>query len=117
MSRRELLLWLSAYMALMIAVVWGLVVVRNRTIVTLSTPEAIAQWQEWREAVATQSVEGPVYRRVPKGTEPPALTLMRDYFLVMLGGSVFFATVFFILFGWATREACRIKAADRIDRQ
>ena len=105
MSRRERSLWLAAYVAIMVGIIVGLFVVRSRTLASLSTPEARANWQAWREAAAKQSAEGPVRRRVAKSTEPPALILMRDHFPVMLAGSLFFGSVLFTLIGWAARGA------------
>ena len=43
---------------------------------------------------------GPVRRRVPKSTEPPALVLMRDYFGVSLIGAVLFTTVLYWVIAW-----------------
>lgn len=107
MTRRSLLLWLTAYVAIMAGITAGLLSARSRTLAALDTSAARAEWQEWRDAAAKQSALGPVHRRVPKSTEPPALTLMRDYFPVMLGGGLFFSTALFILLGWAARGAFR----------
>ena len=105
MSNRERFLWLAAYVAIMVGIIVSLFVVRSRALTSLSTPEARADWQAWRDAAAKQSAEGPVRRRVSKSTEPPALILMRDHFPVMLTGSLFFGTALFSLIGWAGRGA------------
>jgi hypothetical protein len=37
---------------------------------------------------------------VPKSTEPPALVLMRDYFIVSLVGAILFTTVLYWVIAW-----------------
>ena len=107
MKWRGKLFWGIAYIALMVGVVWGMQVTRARTIASLSTPQAQADWQAWREAATKQSEEGPVRRRVPKSDVPPALLLMRDYYPTLLTAGVFFSSVLFILFAWAVQNAFR----------
>jgi hypothetical protein len=107
MKWRGKILWGIAYVALIVGVVWGMQVTRAKTIASLSTPQAQADWQAWREAAAKQSEAGPVRRRVPKGDVPPALTLMRDYYPTLLTAGVFFSSVLFILFAWAVQNAFR----------
>lgn len=107
MSAREKFLWLTAYVAVIVTIVAALFVIRNRTLASLDNPAARAEWQAWRNEAAKQSATGPVRRRVPRSAEPPALTLMRDYFPVMLGGSLFFGSVLFVLCAWAARGAFR----------
>lgn len=109
MSKRGRLVCLAGYLALIICVVGGMFEVRRRTLETLGTPQAIAEWQAWREAAAEQSAQGPVRRRVPKSEVPPALVLMRGYFPALLCGSLFFSSVFYVLFVWGIRGAIATK--------
>lgn len=107
MIAREKLLWLASYVAVIGAIVAGMFAIRNRALASLDNPAARAEWQAWRNEAAKQAATGPVRRRVPKTAEPPALTLMRDFFPVMLGGSLFFGSVLFVLIAWAARGAFR----------
>ncbi len=80
--------WLSAIMTLSFSA-------RRAALDTLSTPEAQAQWDQWREAAKTLNEHGPVQRRVPKSDQPPALVLMRDYFGTMLTAGGLFGSLLF----------------------
>jgi hypothetical protein len=85
----------------MAAVVGSLFVARERAARQLATPESVSQWQAWREDVRRQQIDrGPVQRRVPKSTEPPALVLMRDYFTVCVAGAILFVTVLYWVTAW-----------------
>lgn len=70
--------------ALALAVVAGppLLLLRHREarLAAVSTPEARAVWDEFREEMRRQSGEaGPVKHKVPKSVEPPELVWLRDY--------------------------------------
>jgi hypothetical protein len=74
---------------------------RDWALAQLSTPESIANWQTWRDDVAKQQANpGPVARRTPKSTEPPALVLMRDHFAVSMAGAVLFSSAFYWVLAW-----------------
>jgi len=89
------------YAALLAAVVTIMFIVRERILTQFATPEAIAQWQAWREDVRRQQTEHhPVERRVPKSQEPPALLLMRDHFAVSLLGAVLFSSALYGTLAW-----------------
>jgi hypothetical protein len=91
----------GAYAILMSIVVWSLMSARSWALAEMDTPQSIEQWREWREDVRDHPSElGPVQRRVPKSTEPPALVLMRDYFAVSLVGAVLFTTVLYCVIVW-----------------
>lgn len=89
---------------MIVAVVWWLQSARDWALAELATPESIRQWETWRDDVRQQGDEaGPVRRRVPKSTEPPALVLMRDYFAVSLIGAVLFMTLLYWVIAWFVR--------------
>jgi len=101
-----LLGWLVAYAALMLAVVGSLFWVRHTVLTQYSTPEAIADWQAWRGDVTNQQTNpGPVKRDIPKSEVPPALVLMRDYFVVSLFGATFFTSLLYWIMAWLVTGA------------
>jgi hypothetical protein len=102
---RTNLIWLAAYLVSLALIVWANIRVREITLATMSRPEAQADWDAWRQAAAEQSKAGPVRRRVPASREPPALVLERDYFPVVLGGSLLFGSALFFSITFAARGA------------
>ena len=81
-------LWLLGYVALMSLVTWGMFRGRESALQAYRGDEAREDWEQWREEAKTQAAgEGPVTRRIPKSSEPPALVLMRDYFWQCLAGA------------------------------
>ena len=101
------LIWLQLYVALLAAVVGGLVYGRQRAFDVYGTEQAQTQWDQWRDDAKAQSDgQGPVNRRAPQSGEPPALVLMRDYFgvcvviSVALSSVLFAALVIFIRGAW-----------------
>lgn len=95
--------WLALYLATMAVLVVVVYRARARVLADMSTPEAQAEWQEWRAAAAKQSTGGPVQRQPPKSPEPPSLVLMRDYFAVVLTGALLFVSLLFATFAIAVR--------------
>jgi hypothetical protein len=95
--------------AVLLYVVWITTIVtlafhaRRAALDTLSTPEAKAQWDEWRAAAKSLNEHGPVQRRVPKSDEPPALVLMRDYFGIVLTAGALFGSLLFAAMAWPLR--------------
>jgi hypothetical protein len=89
--------WLLAYLTVMAAVSAGLAYGRHEAFRIYGSKEGKSNWIVWRFDVAVQEgfEQGPVRRRIPKSTEPPALVLMRDHFLVCLVGSLVLTTVLF----------------------
>jgi hypothetical protein len=64
----------------------------------LSSPQAQADWQEWRERARKDSEgDGPVHRSVPSSHDPPLLVLMTDHFTVLLFFSLLFGSVLFFI--------------------
>jgi hypothetical protein len=101
MSMRWRWIWIVGYAALTGIIVWWMFAARDRVIEQQSTLQSVADWQAWREDVQQQQVHpGPVQRRVPKSSEPPALVLMRDYFAVSLVGAMLFSTALYWVIAW-----------------
>ena len=92
------------YVLLLAAVIGGSYSARNWAISVYGSPQAQAQWNEWKAGAAKLSTEGPVKRRVPKSDKPPALVLATTYFgvcltIVLLLTSVLFATAAYFVQG------------------
>jgi hypothetical protein len=96
-------LWLVAYTATIAGVVLLVLHVRSTTLRDMDTPEARAQWQEWRQSSPNQDTTGPVRRRPPSSAEPPALVLVRDYFAMVMAGSILFSSLLFAAIMLAVR--------------
>ena len=101
--RRGLVLFLAAYVVLLVVVVAAMLQIRRTTLATMGTPAAQAEWQAWRESEPNQRDDLPVKRRPPKSTEPPALVLMRDYFPVLMSAAVVFSSLLFAALAIAAR--------------
>ena len=99
--------WLAAYLTTMASIVLGLQHYRHRAIATYGTAQATDDWHNWKEAAQKIAKEGPVYRRPPKSTEPPALVLMRDHFPACLGISLLLSSCLFAWFMICVRGAMR----------
>jgi hypothetical protein len=112
-SRVAAALWLLAYLAVMGAVVGGMLYGRRQAQLVYGTGEAQTDWDAWREGAKQLAGEGPVKRRPPQSAEPPALVLMRDHFAACLGlalvlTSILFGTfMFFIRGALATADPSR----------
>ena len=83
------------YVVLLACVVGGSFYARSWAIATYGSPQAQAQWDEWRAEAAKLSTEGPVKRRVPKSDKPPALILATTYFGVCLSIAIVLTTVLY----------------------
>lgn len=105
MKRPEALAWLLAYVVLLTLVIGGAFYGRRQALTIYGTPSEQRHWDQWRgDAKKMAEQPGPVKRREPKSTEPPALVLMRDHFGVCLAlaallSSVLFGTFMFFLRG------------------
>jgi hypothetical protein len=98
---RRWLVWLIAYGVVLAAVVFATFETRDWATDRLASPESLAEWQAWRNDVQQQQGRpGPVQRRVPKSSEPPALVMMRDHFTVSLVGAVLFSSLLYWVFAW-----------------
>ena len=105
-SRRSkwLWAWLSGYVVVLIAVIGSMLWQRHVVLADSST----ADWEVWREDVRQQTSNlGPVERKVPKSIEPPALVLMRDYFVVSIVGATFFSSLLYWIGAWFVTGALR----------
>ena len=105
---RCLLGCLIAYTALMAVVAGSMFWVRHKVLKEFSTQQATADWQMWRGDVSNQQTNpGPVKRDVPKSEVPPALVLMRDYFVVSLVGATFFTSLLYWIMAWLVTGALK----------
>jgi hypothetical protein len=91
-------LWLLLYLAMIASVIGGLFYARQQA-EQFDSPEARAQWNDFRDEM--QKIEG---RRVSKREEPPQLQLLRDHFVACLAmalllSSALFATLMFMIRG------------------
>jgi hypothetical protein len=94
-------LWLLGYAVVISAIISSMFWQRQQVLTTMSTAEARAEWDTWRDdVIRQQSNPGPVQRRIPKSTEPPALVLMRDYFTVSIVGATFFTSLLYWIVAW-----------------
>lgn len=83
-----------AYAFMVVVILWQMSELRTSMLEKLSTPDAQTDWEKWR---ADTTKPGPVARREPKSTEPPALVLLRDYYGVCLGAALFFSSLLFLV--------------------
>jgi len=98
------------------AVVVAMFVARNRVLVDYGSQAALANWQAWRDDVQKQQENpGPVTRRVPKSSEPPALVLMRDYFVVSLVGATVFTSTLYWITAWFITGALQTDSQPRLE--
>lgn len=83
--------WPVTVAALIAAVVVGgppflLLRYREARLAVVSSPQAQAEWDDFREAMRRQSGDaGPVKRKVPKSAEPPELVWLRDFTPLAIG--------------------------------
>jgi hypothetical protein len=115
MSRSGWLALVLGFVMLMACITWAMLAYRKGVIASMSTPEARAEWQEWRDASARQSADGPVLRRPVRSSEPPAVVLVRDYFSSLLAGALFFSSLFYGLFIWILRGAAHTNVNPAIE--
>jgi hypothetical protein len=93
--------WLLGYVAMVTLVIWSVLSARHWALTELATPASTAEWEAWRDDVrAEQGQPAPIQRRVPKSAEPPALVLTRDYFAVVMCGSVLFTSLVYWVLAW-----------------
>jgi hypothetical protein len=100
--------WLVGYVVLVSAVV-GAMFWARQSAMSLS----ISEWQTWREAERKQqSGSKVVERRVPKSDEPPALVLMRDFFVVLMVGALVFSSMLYWIIAWFITGILRSRSLD-----
>src|SRR5436190_24354213 len=81
------------------AVSAGLYFARQSAFRVYGDEAAQTEWDAWREdATKSSEGQGPVTRRAPKSAEPPALKLMRDYFVICLIIALSLSSVLFLAF-------------------
>jgi hypothetical protein len=88
------------------ALVWTLATARQSVLLNQASSESNQEWQRWREAAEERRD-----RRVPKSAEPPALVLMRDYFMVCVAGALIFAGLFYWITAWLVAGMLRTPPA------
>jgi hypothetical protein len=70
-------------------IIAALLYARRQAITVYGTDAARKDWQKWVEdAREQQSGSGPIRRRAPTTDRPPALILMRDYFITCLAAAI-----------------------------
>lgn len=104
------------YLVFTDVVVYGVFAARAWTLSHYGTPQAQADWNQWRTTAKRHASGGPVQRRVPSSAEPPALVLMRDRFAVVLTAAIVFGSLVFaaivlpsrkLIANWQTRDRVR----------
>jgi hypothetical protein len=65
-----------------VSAVGGLAALRSSVLAQESSPAAVRSWQQWKaESERLNREKGPVARRRVTSDEPPAVILLRDYFV------------------------------------
>jgi hypothetical protein len=102
------ILWLAGYLLAMAALVAGMFLARQAVVSSFSSPEALAEWRQWKaETERIRKEGGPVQRRAVTSDEPPALVLMRDSFPAILAGSVAIGSFLFAFLAFTIRGSIR----------
>ena len=92
----------AGYGVLLVAIVSGLVSVRHRVLAPDRRAAAQAAWETWRRDIEAARKAGKTRRRLPPSDEPPAVVLLRDYFLtctviaLVLASAVYGSFAFFV---------------------
>lgn len=108
MPTRATVLWLLAYLALMAALVAGLVAARRRVLASLDTPKARREWLAWKDKTAAEQQQGaPVRRKTVRSNDPPAVILFRDRFAVIVVTTVLIGSFLFAFLAFVGRGAFR----------
>ena len=98
-SRTPLVISIAIYALLLIGMIVGMNIVRQRTIRSFSSAAALDDWQEWRDETRRQATsDGPVQRREADSSEPPAAVLMREHFLACLAILLLISSVIYWTF-------------------
>jgi hypothetical protein len=86
-----LVLGLPVLAAVMAGPPWLFLEWRERRLAELSSPEAQADWDAFRERMRRESGrDGPVQRKVPKSAEPPERVWLRDHWRLAIAAWVVF---------------------------
>ncbi|HEY2841860.1 MAG TPA: hypothetical protein VGJ26_22060, partial [Pirellulales bacterium] len=108
----------ALYLAVMFLMVWGLRTAQQRVIVSLGSPEALAEWRTFAAETRKAPVPGQAIERRPvKSDEPPSLVLMRDHFIAIavtslsIGSFVYAFLAFLVLGSWRSRGEPNEKGA------
>lgn len=86
---------------MMSALVGAMFWARQSAISQGSSLTSVPDWKKTRDEMREeQSRHGPVERRLPKSEEPPALVLMRDYFVILMMGALLFSSLLYWIIAW-----------------
>jgi hypothetical protein len=108
--------WFPLYLLALGCLIAALLFARQQALSVYGTDVAREEWQEWvKEAREQEEGEGPIRRRAPKTDTPPALILMRDYFVTTLAGSVVLCSAVYWSFAFLLNGALTTRSMD-IDR-
>ncbi len=105
MNRTLLWIWLPLYALTLAAIVAGLFYARAQAAAVYGTEQAEADWQEWVDEAKRQEQAGPVRRRAPKVSRPPAAILMEEYFVTCLAGALVMGSALFWSFALLAQGA------------
>lgn len=96
LASRFIRIWGPLYVLAVVGIVLGMQYARQRAREVYGTSGATADWQRWvADARAQADGKGPVRRRVPKSTRPPAAVLMEDHYPTCLGGALILGSALF----------------------
>ena len=89
------------YILLIAAVIVGMFAWRRDVLADMATPEAQAEWNDWRTKAAEQDgKQSPVQITVSKSPQPPVLVLMRDYFPACVIGLLVPLSALYAFIAW-----------------
>ena len=89
------------------------VLARQAVVTRFGSPEALAEWRQWKAETERMRQEGgPVQRCAVTSDEPPALVLMRGSFGPILAGSVAIGSFLFAFLAFAICGSMRTDARD-----
>jgi hypothetical protein len=92
---------------------WAFLEWRERRLAALSTPQAQADWDAFRERMRRESGrDGPVQRKVPKSPGPPERVWLRDYWRLAITAWVVFVGLLATFLAVLVRGAARSAAED-----
>jgi len=102
------LVCLLLYVAMIAGIVAGFYRARTWAQDTYLTEAEHKNWNKWRDDAKQQAEgDGPVKRRPPKSTAPPALVLTQDYFPQFLTIALILSTALFFTMTFMVRGALR----------
>jgi len=99
---------LLLYVAMLAGIVAGFYRARSWAEDTYLSKQEHEHWEEWRNDARKQAAgDGPVKRRPPKSSAPPALLLTQDYFPQFLTIALILSSALFFTMAYMIRGALR----------